>query len=134
MRVFSFIRLVSAAFAAGLALAAPASAFEQKAYDKATFDAAEAAGTPVLVHVTAPWCPTCKAQHQVLDGLAKKPEYSSVTIYQVDFDSQKDVLKAFKANSQSTLIAFKGGKEVGRLVGETKPKAIETLIASTTAK
>ena len=111
-----------------------ASALEQKPYDAEAFTAAQSAGKPVVIHVTAPWCPTCKAQHQVLDGLAKKPEYASITLYQVDFDSQKDILKAFKATSQSTLIAFNGATETGRIVGQTGSKVIEDLLMASTKK
>lgn len=32
------------------------------AFTQTSFDAANAAGKPILVEVTAPWCPTCKAQ------------------------------------------------------------------------
>ncbi len=44
------------------------------------------------------------------------------------------MLKGFKANSQSTLIAFKGATETGRLVGATKADAIEGLLQTTMKK
>jgi thioredoxin 1 len=46
----------------------------------------------------------------------------------VDFDSQKDTLKAFHVVQQSTLIVFHGGKEVGRLTGATSAPVIEALL------
>ena len=49
----------------------------------------------------------------------------------VDFDTQKDVVRSVKAQSQSTLIAFKGDKETGRSAGSTDPAQIEALIATT---
>lgn len=109
-----------------------AGAFEQAKFDAGLFKDAQSSGKSILVHVTAPWCPTCKAQHQALDSLGKKPEFKKVAIFDVDFDTQADVMKSFKANSQSTLIAFKGAEETGRLVGATKADAIETLIKSAT--
>jgi thioredoxin 1 len=107
-----------------LAAAGSASAFETKAYDDAGFKSAQAAGKAVVVHVTAPWCPTCKAQDKVIDGMAVNPSYSTLTLFKVDFDSQKAALRAFKVNSQSTLIAFNGATETGRLVGETNAAPI----------
>src|SRR5262245_8981102 len=107
-----------------------AAALEQKKYDAAEFKAMQDAGKPAVIHVTAPWCPTCKAQHEVIDELAAKPDFASVTLFEVDFDSQKDVVKGFKATSQSTLIAYSGANETGRLVGQTSLKAIEALVAS----
>ena len=102
-----------------------------KPFEAAAFKAAQEAGKPLLVDVFAPWCPTCKAQHKVLESLAAKPEYAGVTVFQVDYDNQAGVVKAFSANQQSTLIAFKGAKETGRSVGSTKAEAIEALLAST---
>lgn len=123
--------LIATLVAVGAFVAASAAhAFEAKPYDDAAFKAAQAAGSPILVHVTAPWCPTCKAQHAALDGINKNADYAKVAVFDVDFDSQKDTLKAFKANSQSTLIAFKGSSETGRLVGATQAAAIEDLIKS----
>jgi hypothetical protein len=45
----------------------------------------------------------------------------------VDFDTDKTVLRQFKVGMQSTLIAFKGGKELGRSVGDTTSAGIEGL-------
>jgi len=41
---------------------------------------------------------------------------------------QKDVVKNFKVTMQSTLIVFKGGKEVGRSTGDTKKDSIADLL------
>lgn len=122
--------LVAMAAVTGLAATA-ASAFERTDFTDAGFKAAQAAGKPIVVDVFAPWCPTCKAQHQVLDDLEKKPEFSAVVLMKVDFDTQKDVVRSLKAQSQSTLIAFKGDKETGRSAGSTDPAQIEALIATT---
>ena len=49
--------------------------------------------------------------------------------FRVDFDSQKDVVRGFGAQMQSSLIAFNGKAEVGRSAGETDATAIEALVA-----
>lgn len=131
MRAKLWVRTLVAAGAIA-ALSSFSGAFEAKKYDDKGFKAAQAAGSSILVHVTAPWCPTCKAQHQAIKSLSGKPELEKVEVFDVDFDSQKDALKAFNANSQSTLIAFKGATETGRLVGATKADAIEALIKTST--
>ena len=41
-----------------------------------------------------------------------------------------DHVRALKAQSQSTLIAYKGAEEVARSVGETNPGLIEALLTS----
>lgn len=118
--------------AAGLAstlLSVPAWALTTTPFTQAAFDAAKAAGKPVLVEVSAPWCPTCKAQKPILAELKAMPKFKDLVILEVDFDSQKDVLRGLKVQSQSTLVVFKGSKEVGRSTGDTKKELIEALLA-----
>ncbi|WP_430911747.1 thioredoxin family protein [Methylobacterium sp. sgz302541] len=117
--------------ATALHAAVPALAGETAPYSDAAFAAAQAAGKPILVKVSAPWCPICKAQKPILEKLAADPRFKELVILDIDFDSRKDVLKRFDARSQSTLIAYKGDKEVGRSVGETQPEWIEGLVEKT---
>ena len=98
------------------------------AFDAATFDALLKQGKPILINVHADWCPTCKAQEPIVAELLATPELQGITPLRVDFDSQKDVRKRFKAPYQSTLIVFKGGKEVGRSTGETDKQRIAALL------
>jgi thiol-disulfide isomerase/thioredoxin len=111
-----------------LASAASATALETQAFTKDAFGAAQAAGKPIVVHVYAPWCPTCRAQELVLQKLEADPKYSALTSFRVDFDSQKDAVRALKATNQSTIVVFKGAKEIGRSVGETSEAAISALL------
>lgn len=134
MRPVALAQTILLAILVSFAGATMASALEQRAYDAESFKVAQGAGKSIVIHVTAPWCPTCKAQHQVIDDLAKKPEYASITLFKVDFDSQKDALKCFKATSQSTLIAFNGATETARVVGQTGAEAIEGVLVASTKK
>jgi thioredoxin 1 len=111
--------------AAGTAIAATPAPFTE-----AAFRSAKAAGKPILVEVSAPWCPTCKAQKPILSELTSRPEFAGLVVLDVDFDSQKDVVRALGARTQSTLIVFKSGEEVGRSVGDTDPASIEALLRS----
>jgi thioredoxin-like negative regulator of GroEL len=90
--------------------------------------AAQAANKPILVEISAPWCPTCKAQAPIIQSLSKEEKFRELLILKVDFDSQKDVVRALGANSQSTLIAFKGANEVGRSVGDTDAASITSMV------
>ena len=98
-------------------------------FDQAAFDKAVAAGEPVVVQFHADRCPTCKAQAPILSELAKQPRFKNLVVFNVDFDSQKDALRGFKAQQPSTLIVFKGGAEMGRSVGDTNKASIEALLA-----
>jgi thiol-disulfide isomerase/thioredoxin len=101
-----------------------AHAAEIKAYDKATFEALQAGGKPVVIHVYADWCPTCKQQTPIISDLLKEPSFKDYTVLKVNFDTQKDVRKALGVGEQSTLIVFHGKNEVARTVGDTSKASI----------
>jgi thiol-disulfide isomerase/thioredoxin len=126
-------RLVLSALAltATLPLGSAAFALGKKPFDAKAFEAAQAAGKPILIEVHAPWCPICKAQAPILSKLSAEPKYKDVVRFEIDFDSQKDLLRRFKVQMQSTLIAFKGSHETGRSAGDTKAASIEALLAKT---
>jgi thioredoxin 1 len=122
--MFKFIRalILFPFLAVGTALAS------NQAFDQAAFDALQQQGKPTLVMIHADWCPTCKAQEPIIGELLKTPELQSIVALRVDFDKQKPVVKAFKVQYQSTLIVFKGGKEVGRSTGDTRKDSIAALL------
>jgi thioredoxin 1 len=120
--------LVTVALCATLATAPFAFAKDQK-FDQKAFDAAQAEGRPILVEVTAPWCPVCKAQAPILSRLKAEPRFKGLASFTIDFDSQKDLLRKFNVQKQSTLIVFKGKQEAGRSTGDTNAASIEQLLA-----
>lgn len=120
--------LAAALIALVWAVAQPSLALERKVYDPAAVAAEQAAGKSILVHVTAPWCPTCKAQKPILDKLAAEPDFKDFVVFDLDFDTGIAGLKALNARSQSTLIVFKGDKETGRSVGDTNAASISALL------
>ena len=125
-------RLTSiAAFAgAGLAFAnLPANAGAPADYTDAAFTAAEKAGQPILIDSFATWCDICNRQKPILDRLMQEPKYKNYVFLRVNFDKQKDVQRKFKAPLQSTLIVYRGDKEVGRSVGETQEEWIDDLLS-----
>jgi thioredoxin 1 len=97
-------------------------------YDAAKFDQLLKDGKPVVIHVHAPWCPTCKAQDPILNGIFSNADYKNIALIEVDYDTQKDFKKTYHVSAQSTIIAFKGGKEVGRSTGDTKAETVVELV------
>ena len=118
-----FKTLFATAFVIGSSVVAHAG----QPFETGSFQQAQAAGKSILVDVTAPWCPTCKQQRPVVQEIEKSTP--NLVVYDVDFDSSKDVLKRFRVQSQSTLIVFKGANEVGRSTGETNPENIKALVS-----
>lgn len=93
-------------------------------FTEAAFAQAQAANEVVLIDVFADWCPTCKRQSMVLADYFYKNPASKVKVLVVDFDEQKNWVSFFKAPRQSTLILFKGNKQIWFSVAETKPEVI----------
>lgn len=112
-----------------VAIAAPVA----KSFETEIFEAALAAKRPILVEISAPWCPVCAIQKEHLAALLTDPRYADLVFLEVDFDSRKDVVRALGAQTQSTLIAYGGGAEVTRSVGETDRSRIGALLDSAVA-
>jgi thiol:disulfide interchange protein len=128
--------IAAAPLGAGIAHVAPAFAADKSevAFVKFTqpaFDAARARGQRILIDVHAPWCPVCARQQPGIAAAQKLPANRNVVVFRIDFDSQKDVQRPLGVTRQSTLIAYKGKTETGRLLGETDPAKIARLVAST---
>jgi thioredoxin len=120
----SFLALMGLVSAA---VACPTSAFEFTPYDRAAVDKAIASGKPVVVHVYAPWCLQCHMQASILDGLKSDPAYDHATYFRVDYDNQKDVVAKLNC-PRSTLIAYKGGKEVARMSWGTSQDSVVNVL------
>lgn len=106
-------------FFSALFLSISTFATEFKPFVQNEFDQLMQQGKPVLVHIHANWCPTCKRQLNVLEPALKEEKFAHLTALKVDYDTQDEALKAFKVNRQSTLIMFDQGKEVHRAIAET---------------
>jgi len=126
VKVLSYTIFAFAFLCLGSSLAA---AVETVSFTPAAFETAEEAGKPILVRVMAPWCPTCKAQTPILNELFAEPRFKDLKVFVIDFDSQKDALRRFGVQMQSTLIVFKGSEEMGRSVFDTSKPSIAMLLA-----
>lgn len=105
-----------------------AQAADRLPFEASAFEQAQAAGKPIFVHVTAPWCGTCQRQKPIVAKLEQSDEFADLVIFEVDFDTQPEALQMLQVQSQSTMISFKGERETARAVGETDPNKIESLM------
>ena len=87
----------------------------------ATFkEVVSTADTPLLVDFWAEWCGPCKMIAPILEELADE-QAGRLAIGKVNVDDNLGVAQEYSVLSIPTLILFKGGEPVARLVG-AKPK------------
>jgi thioredoxin 1 len=71
---------------------------------------------PVLVDVFGTYCPPCRALAPTLDKLASEYE-GRAKVVKLDVEADRDLAGSLHVASVPTVIAFRDGKELGRLVG-----------------
>ncbi len=72
--------------------------------------------TPVLVDFWAPWCGPCRMIAPVVESLAQ--EYQGrLTVAKLNVDENPATAQKYQVMGIPTLILFKGGEPVERIVG-----------------
>ena len=82
---------------------------------------------PVIVDFWATWCPPCKILAPVFEELAGEYE-GKVKFAKLDTDEVRAVAQKYSIMSIPTLIVFKGGKEIERMVGALPKEALKEKI------
>jgi thioredoxin 1 len=79
--------------------------------------------TPVLVDFWAEWCTPCKMMAPVLDQVASE-QAGKLKVAKVDVDAYPAMLARFGIRGIPTLILFKNGQLVDRIIGYQSKSAL----------
>jgi len=126
----NFNVFASIGLAAAIVAVAPAEAALVQPFSTAAFEAAQKQGRPILVDVYADWCPVCRAQHEVLSRVLPGQEFKNLVVFRLNFDTQKQAWSKLGVQRQSTLILFRGRKEIGRSVAATDSASMKQLLSA----
>ena len=101
-----------------------ANAMEKKTtFNKELFNKAQSEGKVVIVSSWIKYCSSCASQMKVLNTAKNNGELSDIKFDNIEYFSfnvrNKDIANLLDVQYQTTLIIFKGNKEVYRSVGET---------------
>jgi thioredoxin 2 len=96
--------------------------------DDITFrDVAEAAKTPVLVDLWAPWCGPCRMISPALEQIARELA-GRVKLVKVNVDASPQVSRRFDAQAIPTLLLLRDGQVTARQTGAVPLAALRTWV------
>lgn len=79
---------------------------------------------PILLDFWATWCGPCMRQGPIVEALAEE----GYNVGKIDVDQEMGLAQQFKVMNIPTLLIFKGGQEVHRLVGLTSKEDLKKLL------
>lgn len=85
------------------------------------------AGEPVLVDFYADWCGPCKMVAPLLEKIA---EENPVKIVKVNVDENQQLAAKYQVMSIPTLIVFKDGEVINKIVGGASKETILQMITN----
>jgi thioredoxin 1 len=81
----------------------------------------------VLVDIFATWCGPCKMISPIIDKISNE-YHGKLSVGKMDADENRDLVMELGIRNIPTLLLYKSGEEVGRLVGSvTKEKIVELI-------
>ena len=104
-----------------------ASAVEKKTnFSVEIFEKAKNNGRTIVVNSYEKWCGTCNLQTKILDQAEK--EFKDIIFLSYEQSKNEDIAKKLSIEFWTTIVVYKGDKEVSRTIGQTNKKTIYSAI------
>ena len=104
-----------------------ANAVEKKTnFSEEIFEKAKASGKTVVVNSYEVWCGTCSKQTKILDQAEK--EFKDIVFLSYEQSKNKDIAQKLGIKFWTTIVVYKDGNEVARIVGQTDKEIIYSAI------
>jgi thioredoxin 1 len=87
---------------------------------------------PVLVDLWAAWCAPCRAMEPALEAVAKQYD-GQITVAKLNVDENPELAQSLDVMSIPTMMMFKDGKPVNRLVGLSTQERLSGAVAAALA-
>jgi len=105
----------------------PVEAVEKKTnFTEEIFENAKASGKTIVINSYEVWCGTCSKQTKILDQAEK--EFKDIIFLSYEQSKNKDIAQKLEVEYWTTIVVYKGNKEVGRIMGQTDKKIIYSII------
>ena len=85
------------------------------------------ADAPVLVDFWAPWCGPCRMIAPMIEELAME-NAGSIKVGKLNIDDNPNTAKQYNVSSIPTMMVFKSGERVGRVVGVQPKHKLQELL------
>ena len=104
-----------------------ANAVEKKTnFSTEIFEKAKDSGKTVVINSYEVWCGTCSEQTKILDQAEKK--FKDIIFLSYEQSKNKEIAQKLNIKYWTTIVVYKGNKEVARIVGQTDKKTIYSAI------
>ena len=104
-----------------------ANAVEKKTnFSEKVFTDAINSGKTVVINSYEVWCGTCSKQTKILDQAEK--EFKDIVFLSYEQSKNKEIAQKLNIKYWTTIVVYKGNKEVARVVGQTDKETIYSAI------
>lgn len=101
--------------------------------NQANFEETINSGKTVLVDFFATWCGPCKMLAPVLEEISNEVSEDKI-VAKLDIDQNREIARQFRVMSVPTMITFKNGEAVFKMIGVREKDEIVSMIDETAKK